>query len=207
MRYELRARPLIWLYFKCRWESCFLLWPSVLTPSARQPIGQHMKSTGPVWSKDNVSLLKFWIVRFWNQREKVINEGTFMGRVHSMLSSSHTKACEHYWPITFKLKAPKAKHYITPRLINKLTPSESKLSKITLHQTGPCHICSLFLISWTRPQDLAGIPGQWCNYWVLIVFDEVWEILSYFWTWNTMVFISDWAWGKKAKHLQMEALS
>lgn len=105
--------------------------------------------------------------------------------------SCHTQACKGFWPITLKLRAPKAKHYITPRLINKLTPSELKWSKTTLHQTGTFHIRFLFLISSPQPQDLAGIPGQWCNYRVLIVFYEVWEILSYLWTWNTMIFISD----------------
>lgn len=179
--------------FKWRWETCFLLCPSVLTPSLANLLVDIHKWTGPVWGKDMAFPFKTGPQRA-EYRDKWEN---IMGRDHAMLSFGHTRACEIFWPITFKPRAPKAKHYITSRLINKLTPSESKHSKITLHQTGTFHIHSLFLPPSPQPQDLARIPGQCCNYWVLIVFYEVWEILSYFWTWNTMVFISDWAWKKK----------
>ncbi len=65
-----RARPLIWLYFKWRWESCFLLCPSVLTPLPASPLVNIRKSSIPVWSKDNVSLFKFWVLRFQIQSSR-----------------------------------------------------------------------------------------------------------------------------------------
>lgn len=70
VHYKPRARPLIWLYFKWRWESCFLLCPSILTPPPASPLVNIRKSTGPVWSKDNVSLFKFWIMRFQIQSSR-----------------------------------------------------------------------------------------------------------------------------------------
>lgn len=93
--------------------------------------------------------------------------------------SSRDAVIKDFWPITVKL--PKAKHYITPGLINKHTPSEAKQSKITLHQTGTYHRHS-FSYFLTRPRTLAWIPGQWRNYWVLIVFYEIGKILTYLWT-------------------------
>lgn len=88
---------------------------------------------------------------------------------------------------------------------DKQTNSESKRSKMTPHETQTFPIHS----SLPKPQHLAGILGQWCNYGILIVFYEVWEILSYLWIWNTIVFFLSLVEleEKKAKYLQMEPLS
>jgi len=82
---------------------------------------------------------RFQIMRFQSSRYKWWN---MMGRVHAMLSSTHRLVG------LFGLSHSNwAKHDITPWLIHKLTPSESKRREITLHQTGTFHIHSLFVIS------------------------------------------------------------
>lgn len=124
-----------------------LLCPSLLTPLPASRLFDINKWTGPVWSRDTAPLFEFWIKSLQQCAEYRDKWENITRRDHAVLSFGHAQACEIVWPIAFKRRPQKGKHYITSRLRNKRTPSELKRSKLTLHQTGTFHIHSLFLTS------------------------------------------------------------